>query len=83
MSQRNVELLIGRLLTDEEMRRRFMREAAAAPSKISAAQGWELSLGEIEALAATRRDDVVGARVAHPVEAAAVQPQDGIDRLDA
>jgi hypothetical protein len=52
MSQRNVELLIGRLLTDEEMRRRFMRQPARAIEEFCR-QGWELSVGEIEALAAT------------------------------
>ena len=56
MSQRNVELLIGRLLTDEELRRNFLR----APGDIVDAfkrQGWELTDGESEALTAT---DVAG-----------------------
>jgi hypothetical protein len=52
MSQRNVELLIGRLLTDEEMRRQFMRQPAGAIEEFCR-QGWELSVGEIEALATT------------------------------
>jgi len=51
MSQRNVELLIGRLLTDEDMRRRFMRKPGGALEDFCR-QGWELSQGEIEALAA-------------------------------
>jgi hypothetical protein len=52
MSQRNVELLIGRLLTDEEMRRQFMRKPAEAIDAFCR-QGWELCQGEIEALTAT------------------------------
>lgn len=51
MSQRNVELFIGRLLTDSELRRRFI----AAPNHAIAdfcGQGWELSRGESEALLA-------------------------------
>jgi hypothetical protein len=52
MSQRNVELLIGRLLTDEDMRRRFMQKPGGAIEDFCR-QGWELSVGEIEALTAT------------------------------
>ena len=52
MSQRNVELLIGRLLTDEEMRRQFIRQPAGTIQEFCR-QGWELSVGEIEALTAT------------------------------
>jgi hypothetical protein len=52
MSQRNVELLIGRLLTDEEMRRQFMLKPGGAVEDFCR-QGWELSHGEIEALTAT------------------------------
>jgi hypothetical protein len=52
MSQRNVELLIGRLLTDEDMRRQFMLQPGGAIEDFCR-QGWELSRGEIEALAAT------------------------------
>ena len=52
MSQRNVELLIGRLLTDEDMRRQFMRKPSGAIEDFCR-QGWELTPGEIEALTAT------------------------------
>lgn len=52
MSQRNVEILIGRLLTDEDMRRRFMRKPSRAIEDFCR-QGWELSEGEIEALRGT------------------------------
>jgi hypothetical protein len=52
MSQRHVELLIGRLLTDEELRDEFTR----APFETLAAfcqKGWELSRGEIDAFTQT------------------------------
>jgi hypothetical protein len=52
MSQRNVELLLGRLLTDADLRRRFVR----TPSDVVEAfrrEGWELTDGEVEALTAT------------------------------
>ena len=52
MSQRNVELLIGRLLTDEHLRRRF----GAVPREVVLdfqEQGWELSPGEVDALVST------------------------------
>lgn len=52
MSQRNVELLIGRLLTDADLRRRFI----SSPENIIADfcdQGWELNRGEINALLET------------------------------
>ena len=52
MSQRHVELLIGRLLTDEELREDFTR----APFDTLAAfcqQGWDLSRGEIDAFTQT------------------------------
>jgi hypothetical protein len=52
MSQRNVELLIGRLLTDEELRRQFIRKPTGAIEDFCR-QGWELTPIEIEALAAT------------------------------
>jgi hypothetical protein len=48
MSQRHVELLIGRLLTDEDLREDFAR----APFDTLAAfcqQGWDLSRREIDA----------------------------------
>jgi hypothetical protein len=49
VSQKHVELLIGRLLTDEDLRRQFSH----APVETLTAlfdQGWELTRGEIEAL---------------------------------
>lgn len=49
MSQRNVEIIIGRLLTDEDLRRNFTREPAATLDSFRQ-QGWELSRCEIDAL---------------------------------
>ena len=52
MSQRNVELFVGRLLTDSELRRRFI----GAPKSTIAEfcdQGWELTRGEVDALVET------------------------------
>jgi hypothetical protein len=52
MSQRTVERVVGRLITDEEFRVQFMR----LPQRTLAAlmeQGWELTAIEIEALIET------------------------------
>jgi hypothetical protein len=49
MSQRNVELFIGRLLTDGELRRRFIDRPELAIGEFCE-QGWELSRGELDAL---------------------------------
>ena len=52
MSQRHVELLIGRLLTDDDLRDEFTR----APFETLAGccqQGWDLSRGEIDAFMQT------------------------------
>jgi hypothetical protein len=49
MSQRNVEILIGRLLTDEDLRRRFIRDPRAALDEFRQ-QGWELTTCEVDAL---------------------------------
>jgi hypothetical protein len=49
MSQRTVQLLIGQIVTDEDLRRRFI----AAPAETLAAfrdQGFELTLLEVQAL---------------------------------
>ena len=44
MSQRNVELLIGRLLTDEETRRQFMLTPGGAIEEFCR-QGWSSVTG--------------------------------------
>ena len=52
MSQRNVEILIGRLLTDEELRGRFLQAPFETLTSLSE-QGLELTRGEIDALVQT------------------------------
>ena len=49
MSQRNVELVIGRLVTDEDLRTRFARAPLETLQSFSE-RGYELSGGEIAAL---------------------------------
>ena len=49
MTQRNVEWLLGRLLTDEELRTAFIRQPAETLEALQR-QGWELTATEIEAL---------------------------------
>ena len=52
MSQRNVEMLIGRLLTDEELRLRFVRQPFETLADLCQ-KGYELSRGEIDAFLTT------------------------------
>ena len=51
MSQRTIERVIGRLLTDEELRDEFTRSPRRTLSDLSE-QGWELSRLEVDALLA-------------------------------
>lgn len=53
MSQKNVEIVIGRLATDEEARERFLDDPAAAIAALR--DSVELSAIEAEALVATPR----------------------------
>jgi hypothetical protein len=52
MSQKTVQLLIGRLLTDEELRVRFVREPLETLIALRE-QGFELTRTEIDALVQT------------------------------
>jgi carboxymethylenebutenolidase len=52
MSQRNVQLIIGRLVTDEELRRQFLHAPADTLVGLSE-RGWDLTNCEIEALLET------------------------------
>ena len=52
MAHRTVERLIGRLLTDEELRLAFARSPTRTLAELSE-QGWELTRLEVEALLTT------------------------------
>ena len=52
MSQRTIERVIGRLLTDEELRHEFTRSPRRTLAELHE-QGWELSRLEVDALLAT------------------------------
>jgi hypothetical protein len=54
MSQKTVQLIIGRLVTDEEYRLRFLNDPHGTLNKLRD-QGVELTRGEIEALTQTHR----------------------------
>jgi hypothetical protein len=55
MSQRNVQLVIGRLVTDEELRQRFLRAPVETLAELSE-RGWDLTRAEVEALLETDLD---------------------------
>ncbi len=55
MAQRNVEVVIGRLVTDEAFRAMFAVDPAATLTQF-VDRGYELTSLEIEALMATNRD---------------------------
>jgi hypothetical protein len=52
MSHRTIERIIGRLLTDEELRLKFTRSPRRTVAELGE-QGWELSRLEVDALLAT------------------------------
>lgn len=54
MTQRNVETLLGRLLTDALLRQRFVDNAALVLEEFRT-EGHELTATELDALAATDR----------------------------
>ena len=51
MSQRTIERVIGRLLTDEELRHEFIRSPRRTLGELNE-QGWEMSRVEVDALLA-------------------------------
>jgi hypothetical protein len=64
MSQKTVQLLIGQLLTDEELRLKFLRQPLETLIALHE-QGLELTKGEIDALVQTDKKlwDAAAARV--------------------
>jgi uncharacterized tellurite resistance protein B-like protein len=55
LAQRHVETLIGRLITDEELRISFLRNPEAALRQLCE-RGFELSTTELAALVSTNRE---------------------------
>jgi hypothetical protein len=49
MSQRSIEWLLGRLLTDEDLRTAFVRDPVETLALLQR-QGWDLNASEVEAL---------------------------------
>jgi hypothetical protein len=66
MSQKTVQLLIGRIVTDEELRLRFVQQPVETLTALRD-QGFELTNGEIEALVETDKElwDSTAGRI-HP-----------------
>jgi putative modified peptide len=64
MSQRHIETIVGRLVTDEDFRRRFVAGPDAALEELGAA-GIELTAAEREALAT---DAAVWGRLAQAID---------------
>jgi hypothetical protein len=52
MGQRSVEILIGRLVTDEELRRQFVADPRET-IRLAQHRGFELTASEVEALLAS------------------------------
>jgi len=59
--QRHIELLIGRLVTDEDFRRAFQRDPRRA---LSEAASWGLALSAIEVSALLATDQTLWDRIA-------------------
>ena len=55
MSHRTVQLVIGQLLTDEDLRRRFVEQPVGTLADLRE-KGFELTNGEVEALLQTDRE---------------------------
>ena len=66
MSQRTIEILVGRLITDEQFRAQFLRDPQATLAALHA-RGMELSRTEIAALLNT--DSMVWEQAADALDA--------------
>ena len=53
MGQRSIEMLVGRLVTDEELRQRFIADPLET-LRLAQQQGLELTAAELDALLASR-----------------------------
>ncbi len=65
MSQKNVQVVVGRLLTDEEFRLRFLEQPLEALTALLD-QGFDLTMGEVEAL--MRTDPVMWIEAAERID---------------
>ncbi len=78
MSQRTIERVIGRLLTDEELRFKFSRSPNRTLAELSE-QGWELSRIELDALLAIEIGlwSEVAARIDSRLQRCSLRAHDG------
>ena len=82
MTHRNVERLLGRLATDPVFRRRFVADPTAVLDELRA-EGYELTVVELEALASTSADaiesfaDALDRRIRRADGGSAPSPQSG------
>mgnify|MGYP003579351734 CR=1 FL=1 len=83
MSQRNVQALIGRLLTDEELRQQFLRAPLETLQEL-ADRGCELTRGEIDALIQTdaRLWSVVAAKLPSRLQRCSLRTEGPKERAD-
>jgi hypothetical protein len=78
MSHRTIERVIGRLLTDEELRHEFIRFPRRTLAELND-QGWELSRLEVDALLAIESDlwSEVAARIDPRLQRSSLKIHDG------
>ena len=78
MSHRTIERIIGRLLTDEELRRSFTRSPKRTLAELGE-QGWELTRIEVDALLAmeTRLWSEVAVRIDPRLQRCSLKNADG------
>ena len=78
MSHRTIEGVIGRLLTDEELRDEFIRSPRRTLAELSE-QGWELSRLEVDALVAIEIGlwSEVAARIDSRLQRCSLKTHDG------
>jgi hypothetical protein len=78
MSQRTIERVIGRLLTDEELRLKFTRSPRRTLAELTE-QGWELSRFELDALLAIESGlwSEVAARIDPRLQRCSLKTHDG------
>jgi hypothetical protein len=79
MSQRTIERVIGRLLTDEELRHEFTRSPRRTLAELNE-QGWDLSRLEVDALLATEIGlwSEAAARIDSRLQRCSLKAHDGV-----